>query len=950
MVRRSLNALAVFALVLLSVPLGSNPAAAISPDLVISQIYGGGGNTGAVYTHDYIEIFNRGTTSVSLAGKSLQYASATGTGNLGSTSTQLTELPSASILPGGYFLVQEAPGTGGTTPVPADFVDPTPVAMSGTAGKVALVNGTTSLGCNTAATCAANGGDTRIIDLVGYGGANYFEGAGPAPLLTNTTADFRNAGGCQDTDNNVADFTAGPPSPRNSTTTRNPCSADSAPFVAATMPSNNATEVPTNSNVSITFSEPVIAGAGAFALTCTRSGAVTLVVTPSGASTTYVLDPQSDLQRNETCTVRVAADAVTDVDEVDPPDNMAGDHAFTFSTTGLALRIHDIQGAQHISSYDGSLVSLVPGVVTGVSSIGFWFQDPQPDADVRTSEGIFVFTGGAPSVIVGSDVRVSGRVQEFRAGCTPTCAPTSSAFANLTITEIVTPTATAVGVGTIPPTVVGLGGRVPPTRVIEDDSAPNVEASNTFDPAEDGIDFYESLEGMLVQINDAVVVGPTNNFGEIPVLSDNGSYASVRTARGGIAVRKLGSDPAPYDYEQGDFNPERLILDDVIRPTPRVDVRDRFTTAIRAIVDYSFANFKFLVLNELTPVDGGLQRETTEAPRRDELSVASFNVENLAGTDSAEKYAALADLIVNNMRAPDLIAIEEVQDNDGTASPAPTDASVTWARLIAAIQAVGGPLYDYRQIDPVSNMDGGAPNGNIRVGFLFRTDRGLSFVDRPGGTALTATHDDPAQPGAQLTFSPGRIEPTNPAFNASRKPLVGEFRWRDETFFAIANHFSSKGGDDPLFGRFQPPIRRTEVQRHQQAAIVNAFVDELLAADRRAKVIVLGDINDFEFSETVTILKGDVLETLMDLLPQRERYSYVFEGNSQVLDQILVSRRLLHSVKSYDSVHVNAEFADQDSDHDPQVALLRFGNNGNGNDDDGDDDDDEGDDEEDGDD
>jgi uncharacterized protein len=317
------------------------------------------------------------------------------------------------------------------------------------------------------------------------------------------------------------------------------------------------------------------------------------------------------------------------------------------------------------------------------------------------------------------------------------------------------------------------------------------------------------------------------------------------------------------------------------------------------------------------------------------LATASFNVENLDPGDSPEKFAALARLIVDNMRAPDLIAIEEIQDNDGPTSPAPTDASVTWNMLIAAIQAAGGPAYDYRQIDPLPNADGGEPNGNIRQGFLFRTDRGLSFVDRPGGTAVTATHEDTSQPGAQLTFSPGRIDPTNPAFNNSRKPLAGEFRWRGRTFFAIANHFNSKGGDDPLFGRFQPPKRPTEVQRHQQAAIVNSFVDELLAADRRARVIVLGDINDFEFSETLRILKGRELINLMDLLPRPERYSYVFEGNSQVLDQILVSFGLLFSFRGYDSVHVNAEFHDQDSDHDPQVSWFSFGDN---DDDDGDDD------------
>jgi len=948
--RRSLNAVFVFALVLLSLPLGAGPAAAVSPDVVISQIYGGGGNSGATYTHDYIELFNRGTASVSLDGKSLQYASAAGTGNFGATSAMLTEL-SGTLAPGQYLLVREASTAAVGAPLPTPYLeDATPIAMSGTAGKVALATGTASLGCNTLPTCTANGAITRIIDLVGYGTtATYFEGVAPAPTLTNTTADLRNAGGCQDTDNNVADFTTGAPSPRTTASTRNFCSADSAPFVAATTPPSGTTEVPTNSNVTVTFSEPVIAGAGAFALTCTRSGAVTLVVTPSGASTTYMLDPQGDLQRNETCTVRVEADAVTDVDEVDPPDNMAADHTFTFSTTGLALRIHDIQGAQHISAYDGSFVSLVPGIVTAVSANGFWFQDPQPDADVRTSEGIFVFTGGPPTVTIGSAVRLSGRVQEFRAGCTPTCAPTSSAFANLTVTEIVTPTATAVGVGTIPPTVVGLRGRVPPTRVIENDSAGNVETSNTFDPAQDGIDFYESLEGMLVQINNAVAVGPRNDFGEIPVLSDNGSYAGIRTTRGGIVVGKLGSAPPPRDYEQGDFNPERLILDDVIRPTPRVDVRDRFTTSIQAVVDYGFGNFKFLVLNDLVAVDGGLAREVTQAPRSDELAVGTFNVENLDPTDTPEKFAALARLIVENLRSPDLLAIEEIQDNTGPAADPSTNAALTWQMLIAAIQAAGGPTYDYRQIDPLFNQDGGEPSGNIRQGFLFRTDRGLSFVDRPGGTAVTETHDDAATPGVQLTFSPGRIKPNDAAFANSRKPLAGEFRWRGETFFAIANHFNSKGGDDPLFGRFQPPIRRSEVQRHAQARIVNAFVDELLAADRRAKIIVLGDINDFEFSETLEILKGR-LANLMDTLPRRERYSYVFDGNSQTLDQILVSRRLVRSVVAYDSVHVNAEFADQISDHDPQVARLRFGNDGHDDDDDDDedeDDDDEDDDDED---
>jgi predicted extracellular nuclease len=167
------------------------------------------------------------------------------------------------------------------------------------------------------------------------------------------------------------------------------------------------------------------------------------------------------------------------------------------------------------------------------------------------------------------------------------------------------------------------------------------------------------------------------------------------------------------------------------------------------------------------------------------------------------------------------------------------------------------------------------------------------------------------------------VDPLNPAYSSSRKPLAGEFRMRGKKVFVVALHLSSKGGDQPLFGRFQPPTRSSEVARHAQAQSVNGFVDEIVTADPQANVIVLGDVNDFDFSETVQILEGGVLTTLMDRLPLPERYSYVFEGNSQVLDQILVSNNLLGNFPiDYDPVHVNSEFADQASDHDPQVARL----------------------------
>jgi predicted extracellular nuclease len=253
------------------------------------------------------------------------------------------------------------------------------------------------------------------------------------------------------------------------------------------------------------------------------------------------------------------------------------------------------------------------------------------------------------------------------------------------------------------------------------------------------------------------------------------------------------------------------------------------------------------------------------------LTVATFNVENLDPGDSAAKFSQLASLIVNNLRSPDLVALEEVQDNTGPTNNGVVDASETLDVLIAAIQAAGGPTYQFRQINPVNNQDGGEPGGNIRVAFLFRTDRGLSFIDRPGGGSTNAVGVVPGPTGPQLTSSPGRVAPTNAAFNNSRKPLAGEFQYNGRHLFVVANHFNSKGGDQPLTGVFQPPTRMSEVQRHQQAQIVHDFVGSILSLDTNADVVVLGDLNDFDFSDTLSILKASVLNELMDMLPQNER-------------------------------------------------------------------------------
>ena len=577
----------------------------------------------------------------------------------------------------------------------------------------------------------------------------------------------------------------------------------------------------------------------------------------------------------------------------------------THSATCVIGRIHDIQGAAHISPLVGQVINGIPGIVTARVNNGFWMQDPSPDADIATSEGIFVFTSSVPTVSVGDSVTVNGTVSEFRSG--------GGGSTNLTITEITTPVVVLQSSGNPlpPPVVIGSGGRVPPVAVIEDDATGDVETSGVFDPAIDGIDFYESMEGMHVQVNNPVAVGTRNQFGELPVLGDNGAGATLRAARGGIVVQAT------------DFNPERIILDDVLvaGATPIVNVGDGFTSPAVGVLDYTVGNFKLQVMQALTAVPGGIVAESTAAQTTNQLAVANFNLENLDPGDVTE-FPQFASQIVNNLRSPDILVVEEVQDNNGPANDSTVDASVTFNTLIAAIATAGGPAYSYRQIDPVDDQDGGEPGGNIRIGFLFRTDRGLAFVDRPGGTSTTPTAVVNNGGVPELSLSPGRIDPTNPAFSNSRKSIAGEFTYNGHRIFVIGNHFNSKGGDQPLFGRFQPPALPSDIQRTQQAQIINNFVDSILAVDANAKVLVAGDLNDFEFSGPVNTLEGGVLNNLTESLPANERYNFIFEGNSQALGHILLSNGLFARFAAYDIVHFESEFAVQTSDHDPQIARL----------------------------
>ena len=188
-----------------------------SAQVVISQIYGAGGNNGATYTHDFVELFNRGNAAVTMTGYTLQYASATGTFNASNIQT----LPTITIQPGKYYLIQQAGGTNGVAlPATPDLVTTTTnnfvvLALAAANGKLALVNNTTAIVAPT---------DSNVVDYVGFGTATAFEGSGPAPAPSATTSVLRNNNGCSDTNDNTANFTAGTIVPRNGATAANLCS------------------------------------------------------------------------------------------------------------------------------------------------------------------------------------------------------------------------------------------------------------------------------------------------------------------------------------------------------------------------------------------------------------------------------------------------------------------------------------------------------------------------------------------------------------------------------------------------------------------------------------------------------------------------------------------------------------------------------------------------------
>ncbi len=543
------------------------------------------------------------------------------------------------------------------------------------------------------------------------------------------------------------------------------------------------------------------------------------------------------------------------------------------------LSIHDIQGCGHISPLEGSSVHDVTGIVTWKTDKGFFMQEPVPDEKECSSEGIFIFTKTYPDVIPGDLVEVSGRISEFTPG--------DDSVDNLSITEIVAEKVNLISENyDLPePVVIGMNGRIPPNRIIDDDQMTN------FDPQTDGLDFYESLEGMRVEIANAVVVEARNSYDEFFIIPQDMVDQNTISNDGALLTSVT------------DSNPEKLLVEIPSTYKKKIQIGDRIEQPIIGILDYEYENYRIKQVNSLGVISKDrIKSDALQSASLGVLRVATYNIHNFSRFN-VEKLNTLATQIDKYLGLPDILVLQEVQDDSALEDDGVTSAEKNLKALIGQLYENGDVLYHY--VDPMveDNSNGGAQGGNIRTVILYRNDRGLEWVKNANELFTNDLQ----------------------AFSNSRIPTIAMFRFEDQSFYVIGVHLVSNNLNSPLFGAIQPPVKPEEDKRIEQARWIVNVVNRIKGLDTHASVIVLGDFNDTPWSTTLAQLTDYGLINTSEWMDEKETYSFIFEGNASLFDQILITPDLTQSILTVQPVHINTwkQKEDQTSDHDP--ILIEFG-------------------------
>ncbi|KAI0884864.1 DNase I-like protein [Annulohypoxylon maeteangense] len=592
-------------------------------------------------------------------------------------------------------------------------------------------------------------------------------------------------------------------------------------------------------------------------------------------------------------------------------------------TSVSAQTIAQINGDRFLSALNGQSVSNVTGIVTAKGPDGIWIRSIKPGHDKRVSNGLYVYGSALAkntSISVGDVIVVDGKVSEYRSNKN-----------YLYMTELASPKVAAIleHGKNVDPIVIGKGGLCPPTReysgldkgdvfaVPNNQSLVSVE-NPQLEPELYGLDFWESLMGELVTIENPRAVGRPNQYGDTWVVGD---------------WRTTGdNDRTGLTVSSGDGNPEAIIigspLDGSDNPT---DTRlgDHLET-ITGVVFQAFGFYRILPLTNISII----QSLAPEVPGPTSLlsdgtcggiTIGSYNIENFHAGDTAH-VQAVAKHIVEFLHTPDLLAIQEIQDDSGPTDDGVVDSDKTLDALVAAISSTSSVAYNYTYISPLNDISGGAPGANIRVAYLYRASV-LQLRNPEKGNATAANE---VLPGPELRYNPGYVDPANAAWTDSRRPLAAAWEMvggEGRTLFTVNVHWTSKGGSTSLHGDARPPVNGGVGGRREQGVVTATFIAALLASDPAAHIAVLGDFNEFAFAQPIADFAR--LSGLEDLdvvagVAEQERYTYLYDMNSQELDHVFVSPALAARTKGFEHVHVNTwvAYGDMTSDHDPSVGMF----------------------------
>jgi predicted extracellular nuclease len=571
------------------------------------------------------------------------------------------------------------------------------------------------------------------------------------------------------------------------------------------------------------------------------------------------------------------------------------------SCTPTTAAIHDIQGSGLESPFAGQDV-ITTGIVTARKNNGFFLQSAPGgyDANPMTSEALFVFTGATPAVLTGNEVSVRGTAIEYFL---------------LTQIESSLP-------GDI--TVISAGGSVPAAITL------TPAMLNPAGPASQ----LEPFEGMRLEAAALVSVAPTDEFGEIATVLP----AVQRPVREpGIPL----SDPMPSDPTSGtpdcciprfDENPERIFIDteglvgmSVISVTSNVSIG-----GVVGPLDFSFGAYK--VLPEVAPTVGAnMTGVPVPTPAADEFTVAGFNIEFFAGSETQRKKAALA--IRQLMKSPDVIGHIEILDEPSLQALAD--------QVNADAIAAGEPNPNYQARLILGPPLGGQPSVQ-NLGFLVKTSRVRidSVTQEPAGTYIPPGATDPV---VLHDRPPLVLRATADAFGVNPRPVI-----------VVVNHPRSFID----VGLVDPGGDRVRAKRTAQAEDTARLLQELQTDNPGVAVISVGDYNAYQFNDGYTdpiaIIKGtptpdeqivvdaspDLVDpnyiNLTDSLPIDQQYSFIFEGTPQAIDHVLLNTVAASYVQRYAIARGNSDFPaggalasdptrpERSSDHDMPVAFFRF--------------------------